>query len=227
MASYDLPGVGGEPLPAELRGFAKTRIDRGRLAAWRVAGAERGLAEVDRLGWREFLLVSDSQGIPTAVELAARRRPAVLGVALGHAALSSASEGPRAPVRGEIWTALGQLARQGGEAFVRYGLAQMTRGGIAPELAEEMIERFPDMNLAAEMIDAIGREREPIGERLRALEAPLLLGKHEGCLVRTDEGFDDIVAAFPGARTAICPEPCSSSPTFAEALRGFCESLGA
>jgi hypothetical protein len=192
-----------------------------------VAGAARGLAEVDRLDWSEFVVVSDSHGIPTAVELAARRRPAVLGVALGHAALSSASEGPRAPVRGEVWAALGQLARQGSEPFVRYGLAQMTRGGIDEALATEMIERFPDMNLAAEMIDVIGREPESIGEQLRALEAPLLLGKHEGCLVRTDEGFEDVVTAFPQARTAICPETCSSSPIFAEALREFCESLGA
>lgn len=51
------------------------------------------------------------------------------------------------------------------------------------------------------------------------------MAKHEGCLARTDEGFEDIVAAFPRAETAICPEICTASPTFAKALRDFAERL--
>jgi hypothetical protein len=66
---------------------------------------------------------------------------------------------------------------------------------------------------------------EPIGDDLAALDVPLLLAKHEGCLGRTDEGFEDIVASFPEARTAICPEQCSSSPVFAEAVRAFCDTV--
>jgi hypothetical protein len=54
---------------------------------------------------------------------------------------------------------------------------------------------------------------------------PLLLAKHEGCLGSTDEGFEDIVAAFPEAETVICPEACSSSPAFADAIRRFCERV--
>lgn len=156
---------------------------------------------------------------------AERARESVIGLALGHASLSSDTEGDRAPMRGEVWEAFGQLARQGKEEFVRYGLAQMTRGGIDENLADEMIERFQDMDLVAAMVDALGRESEPIGDTLAALDLPLLLAKHEGCLGRTDEGFEDIVAAFPDARTAICPETCSSSPTFAAALRRFCQDL--
>lgn len=98
----------------------------------------------------------------------------------------------------------------------------MTRGGIAEDLADEMVARFHDMDLVAAMVDALGRESEPIGDQLAALDLPLLLAKHEGCLGRTDEGWEDIVAAFPDAQTAVCPETCSSTPTFATAVEAFC-----
>ncbi len=103
----------------------------------------------------------------------------------------------------------------------------MTRGGISEETAEQMIGRFPDMELAAATIEALGREPEPIGDRLAALDLPLLLAKHDGCLGRTDEGFEDIVSAFPDASTVICAETCPSSPAFAAALRAFCEGIAA
>lgn len=86
-----------------------------------------------------------------------------------------------------------------------------------------MIERFPDMKLVSATIEALARDPEPIGDDLALLGLPMLLGKHDGCLGRSDEGFADVVAAFPEARTVICPETCSSSPTFAEAVRSFCE----
>lgn len=121
---------------------------------------------------------------------------------------------------------MAQLAKPGEEAFVRYGIAQMTRGAVSEELAEQMLQRFPDMELVSAMVDALGENPEPIGDDLAALGRPLLLAKHEGCLGRTDEGFEDIVAAIPEARTVICPEQCSSSPTFAQALQSFCEEIG-
>ena len=158
----------------------------------------------------------------------ARIRPdAVLGLAMGHAALSHSTEGERAPERAGIFAAMVQLARQGSEAFVRYGIAQMTRGGIDEDTAQKMVERFPDMELVTATLEALGEEPEPIGDELRELDTPLLLAKHEGCLGSTDEGFEDIVKVFPEAETAICPEMCASSPTFAEALRKFCERLDA
>lgn len=223
VAAFDMPGIGTEPLPANVE------IDSSRpaelLSHWRDAAVERGLAEVDRRGWDRFVLVTDSHGSPTALRLAQRRREPVAGLAIGHASLSHGSEGDRAPMRGEIWEAMGQLVRRGGEAFARHGIAQMTRGGVSEELAQEMTKRFPDVELVTAMIDALGQEAEPIGDDLQALDLQLLLAKHEGCLGRTDEGFEDIVAAFPDARTVICPETCSSSPTFADALRAFCREL--
>jgi pimeloyl-ACP methyl ester carboxylesterase len=223
VASFDTPGVGDEPLPDDFE------VDPDRapelLSRWREVAVERGLEEVERLGWTSFVIVTDSHGSPTAVRLARRCSERVLGLAVGHASLSHGTEGDRAPMRAGVWQAMAQLASQGSEAFVRYGIAQMTRGGISEEVAEQMLERFPDMDVVSVMVEALGREPEPIGEDLAALGAPLLLAKHEGCLGRTDEGFEDIVAAFPDARTATCQETCTSSPAFAAALREFCEEI--
>jgi pimeloyl-ACP methyl ester carboxylesterase len=220
VATFDMPGVGDEPLPADIELDPEQASQM--LSRWREAGAKRGLEEVERRGWERFVVVNDGYGAPTACRLARQLPESVLGLAIGHASLSHATEGERAPVQGAVWAALGQLTKQGNEAFVRYGIAQMTRGGISEELAQEMLARFPDMELVAAVVEALGREPEPIGEDLQALGAPLLLAKHEGCLGRTDEGFEDIVGAFPDAQTAICPEACPSSPAFADALRRFC-----
>jgi hypothetical protein len=220
VATFDMPGMGREPLPPDIE------VDPSRpselLAEWRRAAAKRGLEEVDRRGWDRFVLTTDSHGTPTAVRIAQQRRDSILGLAIGHASLSHSTEGPRAPMRGGIWDAMAQLASQGGEAFVRYGIAQMTRGGVSEETAQQMVKRFPDVELVTAMLEALGKEPEPIGEDLAALDLPLLLAKHESCLGRTDEGFEDIVATFPEAETVICPETCTSSPAFAQAIRGFC-----
>lgn len=122
-----------------------------------------------------------------------------------------------------IWRAMAALARQGSEQFVRYGIAQATQGGISEEVAQDMTKRFPDMNLVSLMFDALAEQPEPIGDDLEALGLPMLFAKHKGCLGRTPEGFEDAVAAFPEAETVICDETCSASPTFAEALRSFCQ----
>jgi hypothetical protein len=220
VASFDMPGVGPESLPTDLA-IDPRRVEES-LSRWRVAGVARGLEEVDRRDWGGFAIVTDGYGAPTAVRLAGARRESVLGLAIGHASLSHSTEGDRPPVRRGVWEALAQLSRQGNEAFVRYGIAQMTRGGISEEVAEQMLERFPDMELVTAMVEALGQVAEPIGDDLAALEVPLLLAKHEGCLGRTDEGFEDIIAAFPNASTVICPEACTSSPAFAEALKRFC-----
>ena len=224
MLSFDMPGVGEASLPDRIP------IDPDRaaesLSAWREAAARVGLQLVDRHGWDRFLVVADGHGQPTAVRLAKRRPESVLGLALGHASLSHATEGDRAPVTSGVWEGFEQLARQGSEAFVRHGLVQMTRGGVDEEVAQQMLDRFPDWDMIVAVVEALGSEPEPIGDDLRALDLPLLLAKHEGCLGRTDEGFEDIVAAFPDAETAICPEACSASPTFADAVKRFVTELG-
>lgn len=37
----------------------------------------------------------------------------------------------------------------------------------------------------------------------------------------------DIVAVFPDAETVICPETCTSSPAYADAVRKFSQSVAA
>jgi pimeloyl-ACP methyl ester carboxylesterase len=223
VATFDAPGIGDTEIPFEVE------LDPGQgaepLNRWREATVQIGLDVVDRRGWERFFVVADSWGSPTAVRIARMRGEAVLGLAMGHAALSRSTEGERAPERAGVHAAMIQLARQGSDAFVRYGIAQMTRGGIDEDTAQKMVERFPDMELVTATLEALGEQPEPIGDELREIDAPLLLAKHEGCLSSTDEGFEDIVKAFPEAETAVCPEMCASSPTFAEALRKFCDRL--
>jgi len=221
VATFDTPGVGSSALPVDLDSSQPAEL----LARWRDAAARRALEEIDSRNWKHFVIVAESLGHPTAIRVAQARPGDVDGLAIGHASLSHAVEGERVPMRAGVWQAMSQLARQGSESFVRYGIAQMTQGGVDEETAQRMVERFPDMDLVSAMVDALGREPEPIGEELAALGLPLLLAKHEGCLGHTDEGFSDIVAAFPDAQTVLCPETCASSPVMAEAVRAFCEQL--
>ena len=223
VASFDAPGVGETRLEFQIEFDINRSAEL--LDRWRDGATRRGLEEVDRNGWQRFFVVTDSYGMQTAVRIARARRDSVLGLALGHAALSHSTEGERAPERAAIWDALVQLARQGSESFVRYGIAQMTRGGIDEETAEAMIRRFPDMRVVTAMVEALGQEPEPVGEDLEELELPMLFAKHEGCLGKTDEGFEDIVAAFPEAEPVICPEMCASSPTFERSIKVFCERI--
>ena len=55
----------------------------------------------------------------------------------------------------------------------------------------------------------------------------MLLAQHVGCLSKTQEGYDDIVAEFPDAATIGCPEARAASPAFAEALQRFCKEAAA
>ena len=69
--------------------------------------------------------------------------------------------------------------------------------------------------------------REDLEPILRSLDVPMLLVEHEGCLLWTDEGYQDFITAFPGQRTAAMAIKPSVNPEFAELLREFCASLPA
>jgi pimeloyl-ACP methyl ester carboxylesterase len=212
VVSFDLPGIGAEPLPTGVS-------DVGELT--RQLLVERGLEKLDEAGWKSFVLVADGWGIATAVGIATSRRDAVAAMALGHARLSSAREGERAPINAEVYEAFTQLVKQDAPSFVRYGIAQVTKGGVDETRAQQIIDRIP----TDFMIDgwAALTADEAFGGELLTLDCPLLLAKHEGCLMSTDEGFEDAVAALPHAETAACDDPPAASHGFAEALRGFCE----
>lgn len=154
MASFDPPGVGDEP--------RAERLDREVVV-------NRGLEELDRLGWDACFMATDSWGIISALRLALARPGAILGIALGHAKLSHRREGERAPVNGAIYDALTELIRTDHEAFIRHGIAQATGGSISEDLAERMIDRFPQ-DLLVSGWEAMTRDDAEIGELIAQLD---------------------------------------------------------
>lgn len=213
VATFDAPGVGDEPMP----GGDLTQLDRGLVV-------ERALKELDQLGWDSYFVVGDAWGTSTAVHVALARPAPVLGLALGHASLDYETEGERPAVNGELVAAMTQLLRTDHDSFVRYGLTQFTQGGFDEELATRMVERFPT-DVAAAVWEMHVESAQPIGELLGDLDKPLLLAKHDGCLVFTAEGYEDAVDAFPAAHTASVQKASSASEEFAAALRTFCEDV--
>jgi len=206
VASYDIPGVGDEP-PVE-------PLDREALV-------DRGLSELDRLGWDSCIVVCDGSGLPTGIHLAHARPEAVEAMALGHARLCNRFDGERPTYNREVAEAFGKLAESNYKDFVRYGLTQVTHGSIGDELAERMLERVPiETGRKVWMMNLF--DPEPFDPILRELEVPLLFAKHEGCLGATEEGFAEAAAAFPEARTVSVPDAPSVSDQFAVALREFC-----
>jgi pimeloyl-ACP methyl ester carboxylesterase len=213
VASYDAPGVGAEPPAAK---FGAEAI------------GERGVAELDRLGWRSCILVADEFGGAAATQIASRRPDAVDALAFGHARLTNSVEGPDAALNGEIHAALVSLARADPRTFVRqlFKLTQgeQLQGGYGDELVDSYLNRVP-VDLMGYFWESRPEEGQHIGRVLGELDVPLLLAKHEGCLMFTPEGYDAARAAFPAARSMSFSDKPSVSPEFAEALRLFCLSL--
>jgi pimeloyl-ACP methyl ester carboxylesterase len=205
VASYDAPGVGDEPPPEEFTADAVV---------------DRGLAELDRLGWDRYVVVGDEFGTLNAATLAAARPAQVAGIALGHACLTLDRDGDRQAVNAEVMGAFEGLARLDYRTYVRH-LTQVTQGAYDDEFAEQYLERVPQEISLAYPPNKSG-EIEPL---LRRVDAPLLLAKHEGCLGWRDESFDDVVAAFPDAVTFSTLQKPSACEQFAKALREFCEGV--
>jgi hypothetical protein len=209
VATFDVPGVGAEP-PVE--------------PLTRQAIIDRALLELDSRGWDSFTLVCDGSALPTAVRVAHTRRTSVEAMALGHARLVNRIEGERPTVNKEVMEAFTQLAESNYKDFIRYGLTQVTHGSIGDELAARMLERVP-IEVGRAVWQMSLRDPEPFGHLIREVDVPLLLAKHEGCLVSTEEGFEEAVAAFPHARKTSSPQAPSVSDDFARALREFCDEI--
>jgi len=214
VATFDVPGVGEEPIP----GGDPSKLDR-------EMAVQRALQEVERRGWDSYFVVGDAFGAATAARVARADPEPVVGIALGHAALSLNMDGERAPVNREVCAAMTQLLRTDYDSFVRFGITQFTRGGIDEDTSQQMVDRFPENELAAGVWEMLLHEEEPIGEILRELDKPMLLAKHEGCLVFSPEGYEDVAATFPQARKAVVAKTSGGSEEFAAELRDFCEEL--
>lgn len=213
VASYDAPGVGQEP-PVE--DFGSRTI------------GERGLDELERRGWDRCVIVSDEFGAAAAGHLVSARPDVVEALAFGHARLSNDMEGERATINREVYAALSQLALHDRRTFVRQFLkltqGEEVRGGYGDELMSTYLERVPG-ELLVSFFETRPEAGEAVAALTRSVDAPLLLAKHDRCLMFTDEGYEDAIAAFPEARALTAPDKPSASPDFARALRELCEQL--
>jgi len=219
VASYDPPGVGVEP-PAE-----------GPLLEAIIA---RGVAEIDRREWTRCIVVGDDIGSLFATAIAAAQRPRVVGLALGHACLEYRLEGERPTMNAEVAEMSRRLVEIDFRAFIHQDIAIWdSRPGYsvesAEELADAMTSRVP-RDFAVNLLDDLDARIAEVGGSLepflREVALPLLLARHEGCILFTPHGFDDAEAAFPDAATVSTHTSPCLSPDFAAALRQFAESLG-
>jgi hypothetical protein len=215
VATYDAPGVGDEP-PVEDPGSAAT--------------ARRGLDEAERRGWDSFIVVADEFGVAAASHLAVAAGERLRGIALGHARVSNAVDGPRPALNREVLSGIQSVLRLDPRTFVRQLFkltgGEETQGGYGEAIADEWLRRVPT-EVAAPFYEARVEEGVAMGERLATLSAPMLLAQHRGCLLFTAEGFDDAVAALPNASVFRCNEKPSTSAEFVPVLREFCGSLSA
>jgi pimeloyl-ACP methyl ester carboxylesterase len=214
VATFDAPGVGDEPMPVgDPEDFDRELV------------AQRALQELDELGWDSYFVVGDAWATATAARVAVARPEPVLGLALGHASIGYDAEGARPAVNKEVVAAMTQLLSSDFDSFVRYGMTQFTQGAWDEETSGRIVERFPPMEIASKVWDANTKRPEPLADLLSQLDVPMLLAKHDGCLVFTDEGYEDVARALPEAhRTSVGQAP-SASGEFAAALRDFCESV--
>jgi pimeloyl-ACP methyl ester carboxylesterase len=209
VASFDAPGVGGEPA---------TETTREAIVA-------RGLAEIGRRRWDSCVIVGDEAGAVQAVRIAGATPRAVRAIALGHPALSFKRTGARRGLNGEVFDALLQVARTDYRSFVR-ALCQLTQHAYDDEMADRYMERVPQEVALPYMERMLSEaDAEQVEPTLRELQVPMLLVEHRGCIAWTAESFDDAVAAFPEASTASVEIKPSCSPEFAEILKRFCEEL--
>jgi pimeloyl-ACP methyl ester carboxylesterase len=219
VASYDAPGVGQEP-PEE-----------GHLLD---ASARRGLVELDRRDWDRCVLVGDEYGAGVAARIAAARPRAVQALVLGHACLHYRREGERPSLNPDVADLLLRMADLDFRAFARQMFTgwDPRRGAMGEparwdQVADLYLERVPAeaaQNYLAALLSEGESSDPPLDEKLRALDAPMLFVKHEGCVLFTPEGFEDAVAAIPGAKTAATAVKPSVSPEFADILREFCQA---
>jgi pimeloyl-ACP methyl ester carboxylesterase len=214
VATFDIPGAGDEPMTVE----DPSAYDRDLVV-------QRALRELDNRGWDSCFLVGDAFGTANAARVAAARPEAVLGIALGHATLDYEREGRRPALNNEMVAAMTQLIRTDYDSFVRYGITQFTQGGWDEDVAGRIVDRFPPMDVASKVWDVLTDRPERIGELLAGIDVPILLVKHEGCLVFTDEGYEDAIRALPDARRSSVGRAPSASDEFAVAIKDFCEQV--
>jgi hypothetical protein len=207
VATFNAPGIGDEP-PAQEPGLG--------------ALVERGLAEIEAQGWDRYVVAGDEFGSITAIQIAAARPAATVGLALGHACVKIEREGARPTISKEMIGAFERLRRTDYRTYVRH-LTQMTQGAYDDEMAERYMELVPQA--VEEAYSGFSGEAGDTEQMIASLAVPLLLVKHDGCLLWTEEAWEDATAAFPDATRGQTRMKPSADPAFSEMLRRFCEPL--
>ena len=212
VASFDAPGVGAEPAVDD---FGPEAV------------ARRGLVELERRGWDSFVLVADEFALPAASHIATEAGSRLQALVLGHARVSNSTEGARRAINAEVLAGIRTLMRSDPRTFVRQ-MFKMTAGeqrvgGYGDDMVDDYMKRVP-LELGFPMYNTVAADAVGMAERLTQVDAPVLLAQHEGCLLFTDEGFEDAVAAFPAAKVVRCTDKPSTSEDFVTVLREFCET---
>jgi hypothetical protein len=127
----------------------------------------------------------------------------------------------------EVLETFGSMIRTSYRAYAR-ALSQLTKGSYDDDFVERYIARVPqDLMAEYEKHIQVDLPEERVERTLGRLDVPLLLAEHRECLLWTHEGFQDITAEFPDARTCACTEKPSVSPVFADALHDLCRTVAA
>ena len=181
--------------------------------------------ELDRQGWDSCVVVGDEWGLIRAVAVAKEHTSLVVGLALGHACLYAPDARAR-DIEPEIWDAYKSLARMDYRSFAR-SLTQVSAGSYDDEIIDTFLENVPHEHVIANLdtFDDLLDRGTSVESDLRGLGIPLLLARHERCLLWTGAGFEAARTAFPDATSVTVADKPSVSDEFAEALRRFCETL--
>ena len=207
-------------LAEESERFAATVGEWAEVASFDIPpdrGVEAALARLDELGWEDAVVVADSQAQPLAVAVTDRHPDRVRAVALSHAVGRYRFTGERPALHPEVVSAAGRLLDTDYMAFWR-AVTQFTQGGLPDAWVERWAAAIPQARAKA-FWSEIGDSEPAVAERLRDYPGPVLLGQHKDCVLWTQEGFEDAVAALPEAKVVRCREIPVFDPAFGEALR--------
>jgi hypothetical protein len=209
-------------IAAEADRFAAVVADWAEVASFDVPeqeAVEAAHARLDEIGWDECTLVVDGYAQGLGVEIALHDPIRFGAVAVGHAALRFSTQPPRPALHPDVVAAATHLLENDHMAFWR-AVTQLTQGGMPDAWVERWAASVPKERARATFSGLIDSQA-PAAEPLAAFDGPLLLAQHKDCILWTDEGFEDAVAALPEARVVRCREIPVFDPTFGEALRAL------
>jgi hypothetical protein len=207
-------------MEAEAERFAAVVADWAEVASFDVPverPIEAAHARLDELGWDQCTLVVDGYAQGLGAEIALHEPDRFRAVAVGHAALRFTTQPPRPALHPDVVAAATQLLENDYMAFWR-AVTQLTQGGMPDAWVERWAASVPQERVRA-VFSGITDTAAPASKRLAEFDGPLLLAQHADCVLWTDEGFEDVVAAFPDARIARCTEIPPFDRAFGEALR--------